>query len=156
MKVRGDRVNITTKNVLYVPELCSNLLSVAAVTRTGKQVLFTKNKCFIKSGREVLATGVLSDGLWKLELNNCVASAAVSSELWHCRLGHLNVGYMDKMRSKIGSVNLNSECVTCSIGKIAKLPFPLSETRSEGYLDLVHTDVCGPMDVESLGVDDIS
>lgn len=53
VKVRGDSVNITTKKVLYLPDLCSNLLSVAAVTRTGKQVLFTKERCFIKDGRKV-------------------------------------------------------------------------------------------------------
>jgi hypothetical protein len=36
------------------------------------------------------------------------------------------------------------------MGKYARRPFPLSEHRSKGVLDLIHSDVCGPMCVESV------
>jgi transposase InsO family protein len=38
----------------------------------------------------------------------------------------------------------------CVLGKFAKASFPSSDTRSAGILDLVHTDVCGPMTRRSL------
>jgi hypothetical protein len=36
------------------------------------------------------------------------------------------------------------------LGKFAKASFPSSDTRSIRILDLVHTDVCGPMTRRSL------
>jgi hypothetical protein len=36
------------------------------------------------------------------------------------------------------------------LGKFSKASFPSSDSRSAGILDLVHTDVCGPMSQKSL------
>jgi hypothetical protein len=36
------------------------------------------------------------------------------------------------------------------MGKYAQRPFPPSEHRSKGVLELIHSDVCGPMSVESV------
>ena len=38
----------------------------------------------------------------------------------------------------------------CALGKNVKNKFPRSHTRSKGILDLVHTDLCGPMSTPSL------
>jgi hypothetical protein len=38
----------------------------------------------------------------------------------------------------------------CALGKFTKASFPSSDTRSAGILDLVHTNVCGPMTRKSL------
>jgi hypothetical protein len=41
-------------------------------------------------------------------------------------------------------------CRGCALGKNAKGSFPSSENRSKGILDLVHSDLCGPMTVAYL------
>jgi hypothetical protein len=41
-------------------------------------------------------------------------------------------------------------CIGCALEKNAKRSFPISDSRSKGILDLVHTDLCGPMTVASL------
>lgn len=42
-------------------------------------------------------------------------------------------------------------CVkACALGKHAKETFPHNETKSTRVLDLVHSDICGPMLVESI------
>jgi transposase InsO family protein len=41
-------------------------------------------------------------------------------------------------------------CRGCALGNFTKSSFPSSDTRSAGILDLVHTDVCGPMTQRSL------
>jgi hypothetical protein len=41
-------------------------------------------------------------------------------------------------------------CRGCALGKFTKASFPSSDTKSAGVLDLVHTDVCGPMSWASL------
>jgi hypothetical protein len=40
-------------------------------------------------------------------------------------------------------------CRGCALGKNAKAAFPSSDSRSKEILDLVHSDVCGPMSVPS-------
>lgn len=44
-----------------------------------------------------------------------------------------------------------SSCTVCCEGKQTRLPFPLSASRSQEILELVHTDLCGPMENKSLG-----
>ena len=41
-------------------------------------------------------------------------------------------------------------CRDCALGKNVKGSFSRSDNRSKGILDLIHTDVCGPMTVVSL------
>jgi hypothetical protein len=41
-------------------------------------------------------------------------------------------------------------CRGCALGKNAKGSFPSNDNRSKGILDLVHTDLCGPMTFSSL------
>jgi hypothetical protein len=41
-------------------------------------------------------------------------------------------------------------CKGCAQGKNIKNPFPKSESKSEGVLELIHSDVCGPMPSTSL------
>jgi hypothetical protein len=42
-------------------------------------------------------------------------------------------------------------CKGCALGKYAKTIFPSSDSRSKGILDLIHSDVCGPMSAVSIG-----
>ena len=36
-------------------------------------------------------------------------------------------------------------CKGCALGKDTKKSFPKSKNRSKGILDLIHSDICGPM-----------
>jgi hypothetical protein len=42
-------------------------------------------------------------------------------------------------------------CKGCALGKNIKRPFPSSNNRSKEILDLIHSDVCGPMPIISIG-----
>jgi transposase InsO family protein len=50
-----------------------------------------------------------------------------------------------------GAVSTNNPCKICIAGKFATAPFPRRPNRSSNLLDIVHTDVCGPMRIESKG-----
>lgn len=41
-------------------------------------------------------------------------------------------------------------CDTCVLGKHARQPFGESNTKSKRVLELIHSDVCGPMQIDSL------
>lgn len=47
--------------------------------------------------------------------------------------------------------DLAAMCDPCVAGKQARAPFPTSSTRTAKPLELVHTDVCGPMPLNSMG-----
>ena len=49
-------------------------------------------------------------------------------------------------------VYFDGHCEVCIFGKQSKAPFPKSsDTKSTQTLELIHSDVCGPMSVESIG-----
>lgn len=126
----------------------------------------------------VTGTGTLTDGLYKLDTvsipscnkalvnmncdKNCneVAMSVVNKIepqlLWHKRLGHLNSESMRLLKNKLatGIQYLNEDfkkCLPCVKGKMTRRTFsslgPCS--RASAKLELFHSDVCGPMKVES-------
>ncbi|GJX67573.1 retrovirus-related pol polyprotein from transposon TNT 1-94 [Tanacetum coccineum] len=74
------------------------------------------------------------------------------SWLWHMRYGHLNFGDLKLLSSK-GMVkgldqidHPNQVCEGCLLGKHARSSFPKEATsRAKEPLQLIHTDLCGPI-----------
>lgn len=151
------------KNAQYVPELATNLLSVSELMKKGNSVVFEKENCKIFNSDKVLvAKAFLSDGVYKIDTSKrCLfaGQAVVSGETWHRRLGHINSSYLDKMRDGLvdgidydGKLKINLQnCEVCCEGKQARQPFRSSNTRATGLLDVVHTDLAGPMETTSIG-----
>lgn len=150
----NDR-EIEIKDVLCVSGLAANLLSVAKIAERGHQVSFEKQMCTITNRNgEVLALANLSNGVYTIRTNSVNAYlAAIPNDMitWHRRLGHVN--FKDLM--KINKLNKNGSlfdekgpmpiCEVCIKAKHSRLPFTSSEYRAEHCLDLIHTDLCGPM-----------
>ena len=154
-------------HVLYVPKLACNLFSVRAAAVKGNIVQFGHSRCWIRDGNGKLhGMGSLVDKLYQLDCepvsmeNVSVASEQTNEiDLWHQRLGHINGQQLKEVVQKdvvIGikipkAANL-SFCEGCVEGKMHRKPFkPVGEIRSTRKLQLVHSDVCGPMHTESIG-----
>ena len=103
--------------------------------------------------------GVREESLYPL--NTLLAQVLVHdstniNELWHRRLSHLNYQALPALRNMVIGlpmlhVDHDGVCRGCALGKNTKGSFPKSESRSKGILDLVHSDLCRPMTVTSLG-----
>jgi len=106
------------------------------------------------------------DGLYYVNpdgIEDCKTSVeprGVSGTLvqWHRRLGHLNFKDLaEAIRNGIyNDLNIegatsNPECDVCPRGKMTRTPFPRKSKRTSTVLQLVHSDVCGPMRTESHG-----
>jgi hypothetical protein len=81
--------------------------------------------------------------------------ATSSSELWHRILGHLHYKYFPDLQNMVcgmpsTSLSKTKICKGCMLGKNIKKTFPSSDNIAQGILDLVHSDVCGPMPSPSL------
>ena len=75
--------------------------------------------------------------------------------LWHKRLCNinfdnlLNISNMRKVRGfpKLTKPN-NIMCKQCQLGKMTKSSFKSKTHTSKGRINIIHTDLCGPIDVK--------
>ena len=81
----------------------------------------------------------------------------VSNEtyLWHLRLSHINPNRIQGLvKSEILSSSIFEHipvCESCLEGKMTKRPFKAKGNRATIQLELVHTDICGPMTIQARG-----
>jgi transposase InsO family protein len=103
-------------------------------------------------GRSIVI-GKEEGGLYKLKGHSKATmthSIENPCELWHRRLSHVNykaLPYVRKAFTSLPKFKVDHECVCngCAQGKNIKNPFPKRDSKAKGDLDLIHSDVCGPM-----------
>ena len=92
--------------VLYVPDLSHNLLSVSKAAKAGKVVKFTETGCeILDSKKKVIAVATRVRGLYHLncQADNEQTNAAVNKskvtkeDTWHRRYGYLGVRNLQKL-----------------------------------------------------------
>ena len=177
IQINGSGQVILIKDVLYVPALAKNLLSVSQITaKSNSSVQFTSSLCTITTttniGQKFVIKCTKVGNLYPLGvgLQNSPQRAETSLSAfsltkdtatikWHHRLGHLNLQSLQQMQKQNLVMGLpdklgisSSICEGCVLGKHQVYSFPdKSLSRATSPLDLVHTDICGPMQTQSLG-----
>lgn len=152
----GNLSEITLENVQYIPEICENLISVSQIVKKGNKVLFDINGVKIfDSNKRVIATGSLIDNMFKLDVARDNYAFSIKCDidtfnLWHRRLGHASASKLNLLlQTKMNSKDL--KCVICCEGKQSRRPFISGEKKTRNLLELIHTDVCGPITPQSIG-----
>ena len=88
-----------------------------------------------------------------IDAKRCRVHNDSTTFLWHCRLGHIGVKHMKKLHANglLESLDLVSldTCEPCLMGKMTKTPFSETMERASDLLEIIHTDVCGPMIVNA-------
>ncbi|KAF2347659.1 Integrase catalytic core [Trinorchestia longiramus] len=156
--------NCVVKNVLFVPELACNLISVPQIAECGKETHFNKSTCeIVDENNELIVAGHKVGRLYRLDCFYHVAAkcSSVSSDdrLWHKRFCHLGfdnlkkLKFLDLVRGFDCSVgNENIFCENCCDGKSHRLHFSRVDQRKvRKPLELIHSDVCGKINPSSLG-----
>lgn len=156
----GCEYDVPIKELLCVPDLTTNLLSVSQLLKNGNKVDFDEKGCKIynKVGCLVAVADVVN-GVYKVRMPKyAMSTSTVSGDTWHRRLGHVNSNYLNQMSEAVEGLNLvekvnitKSTCSTCCEGKQSRLPFKHVGTRADDVLKVIHTDICGPMEVSSIG-----
>ena len=168
----ADGSTFTLTDALYVPGIKKNLLSVSALAKIGLLVKFMDDRCTVHDlsyGDSIIASGSLCRGLYKLDsYANYVKDVACTIEdsqavsdakLWHARFGHLNFASLlrlqkSEMVSSMPKLEAPSKhvCEGCILGKMQRSLFPKDGSiRANRKLQLIHSDVCGPMQTPSFG-----
>lgn len=152
-----DGSEITLHNVLYVPELRANLLSLDVISRTGHRIVMDDGVCqvFNKSKGNLIIKAKSSGGTFKVDAGHIKCMLARDDELieWHRKMGHMSYGGLKMMQKADSSIKFDgtresiSSCVSCAEGKQSRAPFHKKDVviKTSGILELVHTDLGGPM-----------
>lgn len=159
----GQMKRITVNDVLFAPSIRGNLLSVKRLVDNGYEITFGKDVCEIKKGGVRVAAMDEKSGLYKVRQpnkayaiqdghkENCIHSL-------HRIFGHRDETAIKEMCTKglidgiqIADCGIRQQCEVCLKAKITRLPFGKSTSKSNGVLDLIHSDVCGPMQTMSPG-----
>jgi histone deacetylase 1/2 len=166
--------SLTLHNLLLVPSITKNLLSVSQFCKDNNvYFIFSANSCVVKSQASdaVLLKGqVGSDGLYEFpamsldkaspvvsslpsanSVSHCnkLSSIAPSSHyLWHLRLGHPNHHsyklVMQHCNFSVNNKDVSTFCAACCMGKAHRLHSPSSQTTYSTPLELVYSDLWGP------------
>eukprot|EP00731_Ephydatia_muelleri_P016374 Em0009g798a len=159
----SESESCTLHDVLYVPELSYNLVSVAKVSQKGKIVKFTSNACYILDKKhKMIAKALKVEKLYRFKCKPVHEHAGIATnskeDIWHKRFGHLGVSSLQRLshdRLVDGfDYDVSQQltfCETCPQGKQHRTKFPSSDWRAGELLGLVHSDVCGKMNEKSLG-----
>ncbi|KAL0448859.1 UNVERIFIED_CONTAM: hypothetical protein Slati_1442300 [Sesamum latifolium] len=77
-----------------------------------------------------------------------------NAQIWHARLGHISKDRISRLvdkESRNRQFGSPTNLRILSKGKMTKKPFAGQSTIANGLLDLVHTDVCGPLSIPARG-----
>ncbi|KAL0352343.1 UNVERIFIED_CONTAM: Retrovirus-related Pol polyprotein from transposon TNT 1-94 [Sesamum calycinum] len=161
--VISDRVRLELKDCYFAPSMIKNIISIPLLDNAGFEFLINKN-CFylMKDGSSHLL-GKLNNGLYILQRSDWIMTAQnkrklenlENSQIWHARLGHIS---QDRMKRLVDSKSLEIDnldnlpaCESCLKRKMSKKPFVGQSKLANGLLDLIHTDVCGPLNTQARG-----
>ena len=131
---------------------------------------------FIKKYGLFIYSGTLVDGLYLVTLVTTPIPMLLDTEImdkskklplkrkapsfnsiyiWHFRLGYINLNRIQRLvrDGPLGSLVLEPlpTCESCLEGKMTKRQFYAKGQRAKELLELVHTDVCGPINIQARG-----
>lgn len=149
----------TLRDVYYIPDLKSNIISLSQATESGCDIRMRDNYLTLhdKDGNLITRAKRSRNRLYKviMEIVDTKCLQLVGSNeatTWHARLGHIgdvSIKTMIRKELVVGLTNITinkDTCASCLLGKQARRSFPQATTyRISKLLELIHGDLCGPI-----------
>ncbi|GAU32405.1 hypothetical protein TSUD_220940 [Trifolium subterraneum] len=159
----GDQAFIN--DVLYIPGIKCNLLSVGQLIEKDYKIAIEDRMLRLMDSniKLILKAPMSKNRTFKIEINvmnhMCLATAVERDEwTWHYRFGHLNFRDLNMMSNKSMVSRLpriqvpNEVCEDCVQSKQHRDNFNKDvKSRTNNVLEVIYSDVCGPMQVDSTG-----
>ena len=159
---------LSLENCFYVPTVRRNIISIFCLDKKGFAFFIKNSKCNIYKDNIFYGYAPCTSGLYVLDADdtsgmpiyNIDTKRSKSNDLnftylWHCRLGHINEKRISKLHQNglLNSFDYESfdTCEFCLLGKMTKTPFTAQSERANDLLDLIHSDVCGPLSLTARG-----
>jgi len=162
--------DLQLRNVIYAPMMSSNLFSLNAAYDRGFETRMTPGYGVRIFHKDVLVANTVrvAGGLFRLKTpadaiayaaqvtNEMVRNRNIDIDIWHRRMGHLgedNIRKLAKMADGMGITVGTSVgvCEACVQGKQTRHPSHKPAARAKKPLELVHSDLCGPITPTTFG-----
>ena len=153
----------------FVPGLTKNLLSVSQETECGYTLTFKGNSCLFESQQAndtsykipwFKTQNLYPIPITPIKISNAsyqIHETGIQNTLkWYLRLGHPHLQALQKIRTHnladgiIGPFTQLSFFEDWLFRKMTSNPYPRSTQYTTNPLQLIHTDLCGPMPTPSL------
>ncbi|KAM1906652.1 hypothetical protein ACFX14_026396 [Malus domestica] len=162
---RYNSNQVPLQDVYHVPGMKKKLLSMAQLTSSGHYVLFGPRE--VKVYRDLKISEIPTMEGRRLESVYVMSAESAyvdrtrkneTSDLWHMLLGHVSYSKLSVMVKKLMlkglpqlDVRTDTVCAGCQYGKAHQLPYKESKFKAKEPLELVHSDVFGPIKQPSIG-----
>lgn len=154
----SQTLEVTLMDVLFVPDLEANLMSVEKMTRMGFSVNFSESNCHLNGNFGSCLIGKHENGVYGViqPKLNCAITQAESKCIheWHRIFAHRHLSDVKKVISKfklnVRECNCTHVCDACVKGKMSRLPFPKFSEKRKSRLECIVSDVCGPMQTQTI------
>jgi hypothetical protein len=163
----GSTGHTVLQDVLHVPALKHNLISVRGLVKAGNEVLFRRDGAVILTDEDensriigepvndiyVLSPQTPPSPSPSANHASAASSASGTIDLWHHRLGHPGNRTLENIHKFVTGIDKPLKldatrpiCEGCALAKSHRAPFPSSsKTRATEILGRLHTDLCGPL-----------
>jgi hypothetical protein len=152
-------------NVYYLPGLRTNLLSIGQMQQKNVTIVFKNDTCkaYHEDKGLIFSTQMSANKMYiiiaPVIIPMCLQASKIErTQLWHNRYGHLSINGLKLLNQKdmvkglpeLG--DLEEKCTDCIIGKHHRDAIPkVAKWRANAKLQLVHSDICGPINPSSHG-----
>ena len=150
--------NVQLRNVMFVPNMGANLLSVSQLLDSGVKLDFKVDSCTLThsslgaiEAKRRYGIFVFESKMTPLGLNAYSVPDDPIQQLWHARMGHLgqqNVARLPQMATGVDfskKVEEELTCECCVQGRQKSAPHKDVITPGQHPMELIHSDVCGPI-----------
>jgi hypothetical protein len=165
LKLNIEGIVQVITDVYFLPGLKNNLLSIGQLQKKDITIIFKNDQCKVyHASRGLIITSQKSANRMYV-INATVISPMClqttkesEAKLWHNRYAHLSFKGLSTLVKKEMVKGLpvlqesNETCSDCVIGKQHRDPIPkIANWRASEKLELVHSDICGPINPTSNG-----
>jgi hypothetical protein len=156
--------DVSLQKVYHVLGMKKNLLSVSQLTSSGHFVLFGPQDVRVYHSLEIaeepLMKGQRLESVYVMSAETAYIDKTRKNEtadLWHLHLSHISYSKLAVMMKKSMlkglpqlEVRTDTVCAGCQYGKAHQLPYEESKFKAKKPLELVHSDVFGPVKQASI------
>ena len=166
-KTSTSYIPMEMDNVLHVNGIKKRFLSTDRLVRKGLRVTFTNAGTEIRDSADRFCTVGVHIGpyywhnLYPQNPNTARLNAVetLPIKVWHERMGHLNWDAIKRARQndspligiKLDLSEPHGKCEGCIAGKEKRRTFKSSGRRASHPLEVIHSDLAGPMETLSIG-----
>ena len=142
LNIQNQKVKL--HNVLLIPNLSVNLISVTKLVNDGKKVTFNNSSALIECPNKIYKISLIPGTCIienKPNISYIIFGQSFEDKIWHRRFGHPS---KERLSKTIGRNIQSSDCAACVHGKHTRSPLPkYSLQKATHVLEIVNMDLWG-------------